>query len=314
MRQFRLGWIIPMALAWPALAGAETLSVVNINYTGVTCTFNTSCSVVVTDSTDSIPLPGIGGTALLQSRTFTGGAGAPAAGYHGYEYRVDLTNATGLTAIPCVTSVRVAFGAVTPFQYDGIGAADQVFVITSGGLGTIGLSSAVKSGNDITFTFASPVCAGSSPGTGATSYFFGLASAQPPVAVTANVTQTLGSALSVAARAPAHDKCATGGALPGADTCTADICTADPYCCTTAWDAVCVAEVRTVCGSLSCAEANGTCSHSLCSGGASLVNSCDGSKADCVADICAVDPYCCSTNWDATCVAEVASVCGNNCE
>src|SRR5690349_21839067 len=30
----------------------------------------------------------------------------------------------------------------------------------------------------------------------------------------------------------------------------------------------------------------------------------------CVATICGVDPYCCATTWDATCVAEVASACG----
>lgn len=314
MRQFRLGWILPVILALPAVASAETLSVVNVNYTGVTCTFDTSCTIGVSDSTAAIPLPGIVGTAQLQSRTFVGGASSPAAGYRGYEYRVDLTGATGLTAIPCVTSVRVAFGAVTPFQYDGVGAADQVFVITSGGIGTIGLSSAVKSGNDITFTFASPVCAGSSPGTGATSYFFGLASQHAPIAVTANVTQTLGGALSVAARAPGHDKCATGAALAGADTCVADICAADPYCCTTAWDATCVAEVRTICDSLSCAEADGTCSHSLCDGGAALVNTCDSTKANCVAAVCAADAYCCTTAWDSLCVSEVDSVCGNNCD
>ena len=47
--------------------------------------------------------------------------------------------------------------------------------------------------------------------------------------------------------------------------------------------------------------------------GAALVSGCDGAQANCVATICGVDPYCCDTSWDATCVNEVATVCGNNC-
>ena len=41
-----------------------------------------------------------------------------------------------------------------------------VFVVTSGGLGTVGLKSAVQAGVKIVFTFTAPVCPG------ATSYFF----------------------------------------------------------------------------------------------------------------------------------------------
>ena len=316
MRQFRLGWIIPAVLvvAWPVVASAQALSVVNVNASAPACVFSTTCSIGVTDTIGTIALPGISGTARLQSRTFTGGSGATAAGFHGHEYRVDLTNATGITALPCVTSLRLTFGPVAAFQYDGMGGADQVYVLTSGGLGTIGLASAVKSGDDITFTFASPVCAGSSPGTGATSYFFGLASTRAPIAINATVSQTLGSALSVAGQAPGLDKCTTGGALLSSDTCTAEVCAADSFCCTNAWDAICVSEVRTVCDSLTCAESNGTCSHSLCSSGSALVNSCDSTKANCVASICAVDAFCCGSSWDSLCVGEVSTVCGNNCD
>jgi len=32
-----------------------------------------------------------------------------------------------------------------------------------------------------------------------------------------------------------------------------------------------------------------------------------------LAQICAVDPYCCNNSWDAICVGEVASVCGGTC-
>jgi hypothetical protein len=44
------------------------------------------------------------------------------------------------------------------------------------------------------------------------------------------------------------------------------------------------------------------------------VNSCDSTKANCVAAICAADSFCCTTSWDNVCVNEVDTVCGKNCE
>lgn len=50
-------------------------------------------------------------------------------------------------------------------------------------------------------------------------------------------------------------------------------------------------------------------SHGLCNAGAPLTASMDA----CVADICAVDPFCCSNSWDTLCVSRVGSVCGKSC-
>jgi hypothetical protein len=111
-----------------------------------------------------------------------------------------------------------------------------------------------------------------------------------------------------------HDKCTSGLALPSdTSSCVSSICTADSFCCSTSWDSLCVGEVRTVCGSLTCAEAEGTCVHPLCTAGSSLVNLCDSTKANCVSSICAADPFCCTDGWDDICVGEVASICGKNC-
>jgi hypothetical protein len=45
-----------------------------------------------------------------------------------------------------------------------------------------------------------------------------------------------------------HAICASGPALDGAcNTCATQICTVDPYCCTNAWDDICVGEVASVC-------------------------------------------------------------------
>jgi len=111
-----------------------------------------------------------------------------------------------------------------------------------------------------------------------------------------------------------HDRCTSGVPLwTSAGGCVSSVCAADPFCCTTAWDATCIAEVRTVCGSLICPESNGSCTHSLCTAGGSLVTPCDSAKANCVAAVCAVDSFCCTTAWDSLCVSRVASTCGKTC-
>lgn len=52
-----------------------------------------------------------------------------------------------------------------------------------------------------------------------------------------------------------------------------------------------------------------TCVHPTCSTGVALDASCN----SCATQICAVDSFCCTTSWDATCVSEVSSVCGKTC-
>jgi subtilisin family serine protease len=52
-----------------------------------------------------------------------------------------------------------------------------------------------------------------------------------------------------------------------------------------------------------------TCAHSLCQTGVRLTTGCH----DCVSTICAADPFCCNTEWDAICVARVATDCGLTC-
>ncbi len=51
------------------------------------------------------------------------------------------------------------------------------------------------------------------------------------------------------------------------------------------------------------------CSHDLCAIGGLLVSGCD----PCVTSICAADPFCCASSWDAQCVLEVGSICGDLC-
>jgi hypothetical protein len=187
-----------------ATAGAVPLSVVNVSAPPINCIFDTSCTVVVNDTTAPINLPG-SGTGFFQSRTFRGLPGSAAAGMYAYLYRVDLRQAVGVTNIGCVNSVTVNFGpVVSGLDFNGDGARDQVFVITGGGIGTVGLASAEMIGNQINFNFSSPVCAGSSPGAGQSSFFWGLVSARQPRFNPARITHTGGPALVVPARAPRY--------------------------------------------------------------------------------------------------------------
>src|SRR5579883_521985 len=48
------------------------------------------------------------------------------------------------------------------------------------------------------------------------------------------------------------------------------------------------------------------CAHPICSTGSKLSKSCD----PCVTEICDQDSYCCYRKWDAQCVGEVGSICG----
>jgi hypothetical protein len=63
-------------------------------------------------------------------------------------------------------------------------------------------------------------------------------------------------------------------------------------------------------GSTSSGGAAGqTCSHAVCATGAKLGATCD----PCAQAVCAQDSYCCATRWDAQCVGEVATACGQTC-
>jgi len=190
-------------LSLPVTANAAPLTIQNVGAPAVNCVFNTTCKITVNDTVGNIAVPGAAGTARLQSRAFTGSTGAPAAGKNGYMYRVDLTQSIGVTDIKCVTKLKLNFGPVSKFHYKAGGPLADIFVITSGGLGSVGLASADLTANVITFAFAAPICSGASAGKGTTSFFFGLTAAKPPKAITAQV-QVGASFVNVAARAPNH--------------------------------------------------------------------------------------------------------------
>jgi len=199
--------VVAAAGVFGAASGVQAapLAVVDVAAPAINCVFNTTpipnapppaCQVVVDDSVGVFTPPGDVGAARLQSRTYPGTAPAPAAGDMAYVYRVDLTAVKGVTAANCVTKLALKFGPVVKLHYGPNGASD-IFVVTTGGLGSVGIGSADQVGSTITFTFASPVCPG------ATSYFFGLASKSvKPVSGKATVSFSLGGSTMTGDRVP----------------------------------------------------------------------------------------------------------------
>jgi hypothetical protein len=108
-----------------------------------------------------------------------------------------MTAVQGGVASNCVTKLARDFGPTVELPYSPNAKAD-IFVVTSGGLGSVVVVSAKRSGNRITVTFADGgVCPG------ATSYFFGLASkATTPVAGNVTVSYSLGDSATTDIRVP----------------------------------------------------------------------------------------------------------------
>jgi hypothetical protein len=197
---------------WPAAAlfaaiataaNAGPLKVVQVTAPAVNCVYSKTCTVVVSDTVGQLPLANLDNknTAWLQSRTFTGAAGTPAAGLTGYEYRLDMTQASG--SLECIGGVVINFGPIAQLPFANNTPADA-YIITKGGLGTVGVS-AEQDGDVITFTFSKPICASEPANAANTTYFFGLASIHPPIAVSAGVFGTGNPPYyNVAARAPNH--------------------------------------------------------------------------------------------------------------
>ncbi|MFC1569871.1 hypothetical protein ACFL4L_06515, partial [bacterium] len=188
----RLLCLIVVAILFLACNGTH-LDIVTVGAPAINCIFDQDCTIPVQDSTDDFVLIGMSGNAFLQSRTFPPGeSGTTGAGLNAYVYRIDCRNMVGLTHISGVIKFTIDFGPITKLDYNGDGNIDDVWVTTVGGLGNITPNSAEVSGNQIIFEFSPGVAAGSGPGNGDSSYFFGLASTSPPHPVQCEIEDNLG--------------------------------------------------------------------------------------------------------------------------
>ena len=110
--------------------------------------------------------------------------------------------------------------------------------------------------------------------------------------------------------ATASGSCFASHANPGCDNgaCCATVCGLDPFCCTVQWDTGCAQFAGAFCdGSAgTCGDpAAGDC-NAPHPGGAC-------SDAICCNAVCAIDPTCCSSAWDAFCVIIAGDICVSGC-
>src|SRR5215470_9372636 len=185
-----------------AAARAQPLTVVEVDAPAIYCVFHPAC--IVSDTVGFIPLPFLAApnTAFLQSRTFSGAPGTPAAGRAGYMYRISLTQAAGSGG--CLGGLVLNFSPALKLPYAPDKLAD-VFVIASGGLGSIGLKSAERFGEVIEFDLAKPLCLEGGPNLANTTFFFGLAADTPSMTTSAQIFSSGNPPLySVDARVPNH--------------------------------------------------------------------------------------------------------------
>jgi hypothetical protein len=187
----------------PCAAQAQVLKVVEVGAPAINCVFQTDCNIPVSDTTGNIPISSLTlGTAWLQSRTFAGEAGAPGVGTTGYEYRISMTQAAGTS--DCVISFTLNFGPHKPLPYKNNQNAD-VYVVTTGGLGTISLTKAERFGDVIEFTLSKALCVNGPANIANTTFFIGLAATAAPMHINAHIAATGPTPIfAVDARVPTH--------------------------------------------------------------------------------------------------------------
>jgi len=86
-----------------------------------------------------------------------------------------------------------------------------------------------------------------------------------------------------------------------ADCCLA-VCQSDPFCCETVWDELCAALALIECGNCGTPAAGSAYTANGSPGCANLA---------CCEEVCVVDPVCCDSTWDVSCVTTAFENCTN---
>lgn len=110
--------------------------------------------------------------------------------------------------------------------------------------------------------------------------------------------------------ATASGSCYSAHANPGCNsaTCCTSVCAIDAFCCSNSWDVSCA-----LYAGFACPGSGGTCGGPN-TGSCFSVNT-TGACNDvaCCNAVCAVDPTCCSSNWDYLCVLNAQQTCVAGC-
>lgn len=163
------------------------------------CVFAEDCSATGDESSGAFELGTTSGQALLTTRVLPAGdEGTAGAGLGAFLYRLDLSDARGLTTQPCVTRLTLESGPIARLDYDTDGTSDSAFVLSLDGVGSVGPTAIERVGDTLVVHFAKGVCAGDA------SYPFGFASWGTPQEITATVRDSTGTTHAVTALAAAN--------------------------------------------------------------------------------------------------------------
>lgn len=179
------------------------LQIVDVAAPDINCIFDQDCTITVDDFSDTFAVPGATGQGRLISRLWPiGEAGTKGEGLYPYLYRIDLSEAAATTAVVCVDSLDIDFGGpVEQLDYNGDTEPDDVFVVTTGGVGSIPPVTAEQTGTGIRFTFKPAVCP-TGGDQGGDTFYFGLASMQPSQEIVATVSSPTAAVATPKSRAP----------------------------------------------------------------------------------------------------------------
>jgi hypothetical protein len=171
-------------------APAQSLQLQTVNYPGIYCRFDPSCSVASANQSDTYAPSNMLVSCVLESRSFPGNS-MDSQGQYGYEYRLTLNNngAMGTNAI-MVDTLTLKFGDPVPFAF-GMHASNQVWLVTSGGPVGLEPSSADESGKQIKVHFSPPLTLQTQTDQTTNTCYFGLVSYNPPRVTRATVSGSL---------------------------------------------------------------------------------------------------------------------------
>jgi V8-like Glu-specific endopeptidase len=121
------------------------------------------------------------------------------------------------------------------------------------------------------------------------------------------IANPLGVAAATTACGASGESCFTAHSTPHCNdaACCTTVCAADPFCCNTSWDNLCVTRAWDLCRN--CGPGSGSC-YSTHGPGCEDIS--------CCSSVCTADPFCCDTAWDSLCVQRAEASCrsGITCE
>jgi hypothetical protein len=198
---------ILMTLAGGFLAAgvhAQSLDLHNVNYPGIYCHFDNSCSENPVDQTGTFTPTNAAVTCVLTSHSFPGN-NMDSAGTYGYEYQLTLNNNGSTDSnVVSVSSLTLNFGQPLPFAF-GEHASNYVWIVTIGGPNGLAPSGADMDGQKVVVHFDPPLSLNTSTDQTTNSYYFGLISSNAPTTATAILSGSVDSAAfkaSLRAQAP----------------------------------------------------------------------------------------------------------------